>query len=107
MQTNQENTQAVNQALLRSVDVTLVAADLDKDVEARLKRMARTVKMDGFRPGKVPMKVVAQRYGYEARMEAMDAAINKAFVEAVRTQGMRIAGQPVVEPKEGAGTHVA
>ncbi len=102
MQTNQENTQAVNQALLRSVDVTLVAADLDKDVEARLKRMARTVKMDGFRPGKVPMKVVAQRYGYEARMEAMDAAINKAFVEAVRAQGMRIAGQPVVEPKEGA-----
>src|SRR5690606_11699283 len=73
-------------------------ADIEKDVEARLKRMSRTVKMAGFRPGKVPMKIVAQTYGHQARSEAIGAAVEKAFGEKVREQQLRIAGQPRIEP---------
>ena len=64
--------------------------------------MARTVKMPGFRPGKVPMKIVAQTHGGQARGEAVGAAVEKAFGEKVREQNLRVAGYPRIEPKEGA-----
>ncbi|HNI81214.1 MAG TPA: trigger factor family protein, partial [Rhodocyclaceae bacterium] len=56
MQTNQETVSALE----RRIDMTVPLADIEKDVEARLKQMARTVKMPGFRPGKVPFRMVAQ-----------------------------------------------
>ena len=65
-------------ALERRVEMTIALAELDKDVEQRLKRMSRTVKAAGFRPGKVPMKLVAQQYGSQARSEAIGAAVEKA-----------------------------
>jgi hypothetical protein len=63
--------------LERRIDMTVPLADIEKDVDQRLKQMARTVKMAGFRPGKVPMKMVAQHYGGQARSEAIGAAVKR------------------------------
>ncbi len=98
MQTNQE----ARSALERRIDMTVSMADVEKEVDARLKRMARTVKMPGFRPGKVPLKIVAQTHGGQARSEAIGAAVEQAFGAAVREQDLRVAGFPQIEPKEAA-----
>ena len=89
-------------ALERRIDMTVVLAEIYKDVEQRLKQMSRTVKMAGFRPGKVPMKMVAQQYGSQARSEAIGAAVEKAYGEKVREQNLRVAGYPRIEPKSDA-----
>lgn len=102
MQTNQE----AKSALERRVDMSVTMADIEKEVDARLKRMARTVKMPGFRPGKVPLKIVAQTHGPQARSEAIGAAVEKAFGERVREQNLRVAGYPRIEPKEAASAEV-
>lgn len=87
--------------LERRIDMTVPMADIEKDVAQRLKKMARTVKMPGFRPGKVPFKMVEQHYGAQARNEAIGEAVEKAFGEAVREQNLRVAGYPRIEPKGG------
>ena len=86
-------------ALERRIEMTIALAEIDKDVEQRLKRMSRTVKAAGFRPGKVPMKLVAQQYGSQARSEAIGAAVEKAYGEKVREQNLRVAGYPRIEPR--------
>ena len=91
-------------ALERRIEMTVALADIDKDVGQRLKQMSRTVKMAGFRPGKVPMKMVAQQYGSQARSEAIGAAVEKAYGEKVREQNLRVAGYPRIEPKADAST---
>lgn len=87
--------------LERRIDMVVPMADIEKDVEQRLKKMARTVKMAGFRPGKVPFKMVEQHYGAQARNEAIGEAVEKAFGNAVREQNLRVAGYPRIEPKGG------
>jgi len=87
--------------LERRIDMTVPMADIEKDVAQRLKKMARTVKMPGFRPGKVPFKMVEQHYGAQARNEAIGEAVEKAFGNAVREQNLRVAGYPRIEPKGG------
>ncbi len=89
-------------ALERRIEMTVVLADIEKDVDQRLKQMSRSVKMAGFRPGKVPMKMVAQQYGGQARSEALSAAVEKAYGEKVREQNLRVAGYPRIEPKADA-----
>lgn len=108
MQTNPESPSVLQAptALERRLDMAVTLADIDKDVEQRLKKMARNVKMPGFRPGKVPFKIVVQQYGYQARSEAIGAAVEKAFGTAVREQNIRVAGQPRIEPKGGADQSV-
>ncbi|MDR0635390.1 MAG: trigger factor [Azoarcus sp.] len=96
MQTNQEATNALE----RRIDMSVALAEIDRDVDLRLKKLSRTVKMPGFRPGKVPLKVVARTYEPQARSEAIGAAVEKAFGEAVRAQKLRVAGYPRIEPKE-------
>lgn len=81
-------------ALERRLSVSLPATDIDHEVENRLKRLSRTVKMHGFRPGKVPLKVVEQHYGPQVRQEVLGDAIQKSFGEAVRQQNLRVAGYP-------------
>lgn len=98
-----QNDQETQSALERRIEVSVPMAEIDREVDSRLKRMARTVKMPGFRPGKVPMKIVAQTYGYQVRSEAIGAAVEKVFGEKVREQNLRIAGSPRIEPKEAAG----
>ena len=64
-------------------------AQIDQEIDARLKRLTRTVKMDGFRPGKVPLRVVAQQYGPQVRQEVLGETLQKSFGEAVREQAPR------------------
>jgi len=94
-----QNTSPVN-TLERKINMSVVAADVEKSVAVRLARMARTVKMPGFRPGKVPMKIVEQQYSAQARSEAFTEAVQQAFGAAVREQNLRVAGFPRIEPAE-------
>lgn len=94
--------QPVANPLERRLDMAVTMTEIEREVEQQLKRIAKTAKMAGFRPGKVPMKMVAQMYGGQARSEAIGAAIEKAFGEAVRSQKLRVAGQPRIEPKKAA-----
>jgi trigger factor len=84
-------------ALERKLSVSLPATDIDHEVEARLKRLSRTVRMHGFRPGKVPLKVVEQHYGPQVRQEVLGDVMQKSFGEAVRQQNLRVAGYPRFE----------
>lgn len=93
---------AVN-PLERRLDMSVPLGEIEREVEHQLKRIAKTAKMAGFRPGKVPLKLVEKMYGGEARSEAIGAAIDKAFNELVKSQNLRIAGQPRVEPRQGGG----
>jgi trigger factor len=100
MQTNQDNPSTPS-ALERRIDMSVPLTEIDRDVEQRLKRLARTVRMAGFRPGKVPFKLVVQQYGPQARSEAVGEAVQKAFGDAVRERNLRVAGYPRIEPKQG------
>jgi trigger factor len=84
--------------LERRLSVTLPLSDIASEVDNRLKRLSRTVKMQGFRPGKVPLKVVAQHYGRQVRQEVLGDAMQKSFGDAVREQNLRVAGYPRFEP---------
>ncbi len=89
--------------LERKITLTLPVNVIQSEVDARLKKLARTVKMDGFRPGKVPMNVVAQRYGYSVHYEVMNDKVGEAFATAANEAGLRVAGQPRITEKEQAG----
>ncbi|TMH32622.1 MAG: trigger factor [Betaproteobacteria bacterium] len=89
--------------LERRITLTLAADTISSEVESRLKRLSRTVKADGFRPGKVPMSVVAQRYGYSVQYEVMNDKVGQAFAEATTEAKLRVAGPPKITEKEGAG----
>ena len=91
--------------LERRLSVTVPVAEIDGEVENRLKRMSRTVKMHGFRPGKVPFKVVAQQYASQVRQEVIGDTLERSFGDAVRQQNLKVAGYPRFEAKpltEGA-----
>jgi trigger factor len=88
--------------LERKMTLTLPVTAIQSEVDSRLKKLARTVKMDGFRPGKVPMSVVAQRYGYSVQYEVMNDKVGEAFAAAANEAKLRVAGQPKITEKEGA-----
>ena len=85
--------------LERRITLVIPANDLNSEIETRLKKLSRTVKADGFRPGKVPMSVVAQRYGYSVQNEVMNDKIGQAFAAAANEAQLRVAGIPRVTPK--------
>jgi trigger factor len=80
--------------LERKITLMLPVGTIQSEVESRLKKLARTVKMDGFRPGKVPMNVVSQRYGYSVHYEVMNDKVGEAFASAANEAKLRVAGQP-------------
>ncbi len=86
--------------LERKITLTLPVDVIKSEVDSRLKRLARTVKMDGFRPGKVPMNVVAQRYGYSVHYEVMNDKVGEAFAQTANEAKLRVAGQPKITEKE-------
>ena len=88
--------------LERRITLTLPAQEIDHEVESRLKKLSRTVKADGFRPGKVPMSVVAQRYGYSVQYEVMNDKVGQAFASAANEAKLRVAGAPRITQKDGA-----
>ncbi|MDH5540054.1 MAG: trigger factor [Rhizobacter sp.] len=88
--------------LERRITLTLAASTITDEVTTRLKKLSRTVKADGFRPGKVPMSVVTQRYGYSVHYEVMNDKVGQVFSEAVNEAKLRVAGPPRITEKEGA-----
>jgi trigger factor len=88
--------------LERRITLTLPADTINNEVQSRLKRLARTVKADGFRPGKVPMSVVTQRYGYSVQYEVVNDKVGQAFEQATNEANLRVAGQPRITEKESA-----
>jgi trigger factor len=89
--------------LERKITLTLSSEDISKEIESRLKRLSRTVKADGFRPGKVPMSVVSQRYGYSVQYEVVNDKVGRAFSDAATQAQLRVAGQPTITQKDEAG----
>ncbi|HJV50147.1 MAG TPA: trigger factor [Noviherbaspirillum sp.] len=87
--------------LERRITIKLPVADVQAEVEKRLKVRARTAKAPGFRPGKVPMKMVAQQYGYQVETEVLNDKVGRAFSEAASENNLRVAGYPKIEPKTG------
>lgn len=88
--------------LERRITLTLPREAIQAEVEKRLKVRARTAKAPGFRPGKVPMKMVAAQYGYQVETEVLNDQIGRAFNDVAVKNDLRVAGFPKVEPKEGA-----
>ena len=85
--------------LERRLNLTVPVAAIESEVEKRLARLAKNVKVPGFRPGKVPMKMVAQQYGPQVRNEVITDAVQSGFADAMRDQNVRVAGYPRIEPK--------
>ena len=85
--------------LERRLTVGIPAEEFDGEVQKRLQEAAKTVRLNGFRKGKVPLKVVKQRFGASVRQEVMGEMINRTFYDAVAQQEIRPAGQPAIEPK--------
>jgi len=108
METNATNTTAeaaqLTNALERRLDLAVAIADLDREIDQRLKRLGKTMKMPGFRPGKVPANIVRQQYGDQARHEALNEALERAFGETAKAQQLRVAGYPNIEPKKSDST---
>ncbi|RVU45439.1 trigger factor [Rubrivivax rivuli] len=88
--------------LERRITLTLPAEVINGEVESRLKKLSRTVKADGFRPGKVPMSVVAQRYGYQVQYEVVNDRVGQSFNDAVNEAQLRVAGMPKITQKDQA-----
>src|ERR1044071_6530879 len=86
--------------LERRVSMSVPVRDIEKKVDERLKQLARNVKMPGFRPGKVPLKIVAQTYGPQVRNEVLGDAVQKSFSDAVKEANLRVAGYPKIERKD-------
>ncbi|MBK7955007.1 MAG: trigger factor [Candidatus Accumulibacter sp.] len=94
-------------ALERRVDLSVAIADFEKEVDQRLKRLGKNMKMPGFRPGKVPASIVRQQYGEQARHEALTEALGQSFSNAVSAQNLRVAGTPKIESKDAdSSTHL-
>ncbi|MEO8992458.1 MAG: trigger factor [Nitrosospira sp.] len=96
MQTNVEDLGALE----RRLNVSVPQEKIETEIESRLKHLARTAKLPGFRPGKVPLKIVMQQYGPQVRQEVISDVLKKNFNEAVREKNLRIAGYPRFEPRQ-------
>ncbi|GAB2189950.1 trigger factor [Sessilibacter sp. MAH1] len=94
------------EGLERKMTVGIPAEQFDGEVEKRLAEAAKTIRLNGFRKGKVPLKVVKQRFGLGVRQEVMGDLINQTFPKAVQENEIKPAGQPSIEPleiKDGEG----
>lgn len=99
MQANLE----VLEGLVRRLDISVPMEPLETEVQNRLRRLARNVKMDGFRPGKAPFATVARQHGAGVRQEVLGETLQSRFGEAVQSHQLKIAGYPRFEPKAGQG----
>jgi trigger factor len=99
MQTSLESLGQLERRLTMAVPVS----QIESEIEQRLARLAKNVKVPGFRPGKVPMKMVAQQYGPQVRSDVISDAVKSSFADAIREQNLRIAGYPRIEPRSEPG----
>jgi trigger factor len=86
--------------LERRITLTVPTADITSEVQTRLKKLSRTVKADGFRPGKVPFSVISQRYGWSVQNEVMNDKLGRAFASAANEANLRVAGIPRISAKD-------
>ena len=96
----QANTPSATTAsrLERNLVLSLPAVEIESQIATKLKQIARTAKMSGFRPGKVPFNIVANQYGFQVRQEVMSDSVQKSFADAVKGQNLRVAGYPRFAP---------
>jgi trigger factor len=90
--------------LERRVSMALAAEEIERQVDERLKKLAKNARMPGFRPGKVPLKLIAQTYGPQVRSEVLSDAVQKSFTNAVKEANLRVAGYPKIEKKDPASS---
>ncbi|MGH8802733.1 MAG: trigger factor, partial [Casimicrobiaceae bacterium] len=88
--------------LERRLSVAVPVADIEGEVSKRLSNLARTAKIAGFRPGKVPVSLLARQYGPQLRSDVISEAVQSRFNEAVQKERLRIAGIPHIEPRAPA-----
>ena len=91
------------QGLEKRMTVEVPAEQVEQAVERRIQRIARSVRLDGFRPGKAPPRVVRQRFGDQARREAYGELIESSFQEAATQEKLRVVAQPKIELKDADG----
>jgi len=94
----QQAVQNTPSPLERHLTVSVPVAQIEAEIATRLKKLARTVKMQGFRPGKVPLKMVERQYGPQVRYEVLNDSVLKQFDAAVKGQNFRVAGYPRFQP---------
>ncbi len=99
MQISLENTGALE----RKLTVTLPASRLEDEIKSRLQRLSREVRLNGFRPGKVPMSVISKRFGSQVRDEVFEELVRDSFGEALRKEKLRPAMSPRITPVKDAG----
>lgn len=88
--------------LERRIDLEIATADIEKEVQAELRRVARSAKIQGFRPGKAPLSMIERSHGPSIRYDAINNELGKALDTALASTELRVAGAPNVEPKEDA-----
>jgi trigger factor len=98
MQVSVETTQGLE----RRMTVALPSEDIDSAVMERLQSLSKTTRINGFRPGKVPFKVVKKRYEPQVRSEVLGSMINRSYFDAVQQEKLRPAGQPDIVPGENS-----
>ena len=86
--------------LERKITVGVESENINTEINKRLQHLARTQKMSGFRPGKIPMSVVKKRFGAPIRQEVLQAVMQKSYFEALQQENIQPAGQPLIEPGE-------
>ncbi len=89
--------------LERKLQIAVPMTEVTREVGERLRKLGRTLKMPGFRPGKVPMKMIQQSYGPQVHTEVLGDAVSRAFGSAIEEHGLRVAGQPRIEGREDTG----
>jgi len=94
----QQAVQSSSSPLERNITVSVPVAQIEAEIATRLKRLARTVRMQGFRPGHVPIKMVERQYGPQVRQEVVSDTVQKSFAEAVKDK-YRVAGYPRFQPR--------
>ena len=96
-----ENTPETLGALERRLHVAVPIADIEGEVRKRLTRLARTVKVAGFRPGKAPLRMLDQQYGPQVRSDVITERVQTTLNDAIRAQNLRVAGTPRIEAQRG------
>lgn len=89
-----------SEGLVYEMEVTVTAKDIDRQIDERLMEVGKTVKMPGFRPGKVPLPILKQRYGKSVMGEVLERAVNDSTMKVIQDKKLRPALQPKIEVKE-------
>lgn len=101
------NVEVNSHNLKRHVILTIGRSDVSKDVDARLRQIAKTMRMPGFRPGKVPLNIVEKQYRLQIESEILSDKLNKQFAKVVREANFQVAGQPNITFKTNTDAEIS